>query len=127
MQSSSASIRSYDKKWEPAKGKVLIEVEYSGVNPTDIKHRFARFHKYIAGHDYAEIIIELGEGIDQKFNVGNKFRGFGALSSTSRRNAAPTKISTSPAFIHKILSNVFTQDASNLPFVAHVANNRLFN
>jgi NADPH:quinone reductase-like Zn-dependent oxidoreductase len=32
------SFRSFDEKWKPEEGEVLVEVKYSGINPADIKH-----------------------------------------------------------------------------------------
>jgi hypothetical protein len=39
------SLRSYDKKWTPAKNKVLIEVKYSSINLAYIKDGMAGFHE----------------------------------------------------------------------------------
>lgn len=71
------SIRTYAEKWKPASGEVLVEVKCSGINPADIKHGYIGFHESVAGYDYAGTIIEVGEGMNKEFRVGDKVCGFG--------------------------------------------------
>lgn len=125
---SDVSLRSYSEKWEPGKGEVLVEVKYSGINPADIKHGSLGFYECVAGYDYAGTIIELGEGMENKFNLGDNVCGFGApMLQKPPQYGAHQDYHVARHLVYKIPSNVKLEVASTMPCVVQTAADGLFN
>jgi len=122
------SLRTFDEKWKPGKGEVLVKVEYSGVNPADIKHGYLGFHENIAGYDFAGVILELGEGMDKKFKVGDTVCGLGApMLNKPPQYGAHQQYHVARNFVHKVPPNVKLEIAATMPVVVETAADGLIN
>lgn len=120
--------RIYAAKWKPSPGEILVEVQYSGINPADIKHGFIGFHESVAGYDYAGIVIEVGEDRNEEFKIGDKVCGFGApMRKKPPQYGTHQHFHVASSLIFKVPSDVPIQDASTLPVVTHTAADALFN
>ncbi|KAH7025586.1 alcohol dehydrogenase, partial [Macrophomina phaseolina] len=59
---------------EPDRAQVLVQVEYSGINPADVKHgRELGIRDTVAGYDFSGTITEVGPG--SKYSVGDRIAG----------------------------------------------------
>jgi NADPH:quinone reductase-like Zn-dependent oxidoreductase len=77
-QNNELSIRTIEAAYKPAKGEILVEVMYSGVNPADIKHGGLGMNNYPAGYEFSGMVLEAGEGMESKFKLGDHIMGFAA-------------------------------------------------
>lgn len=123
------SLRSYEELWKPAKGEVLVKVMYSGINPADIKHGRFGFNECVSGYDFAGTIVELGKGMNDKFQVGDLVCGLGApmLEKPPKYGSHQDYHIARDPIIHKIPAHIKAEEASTMPVVVYTAADGLFN
>ncbi|KAH7146828.1 hypothetical protein B0J13DRAFT_524566 [Dactylonectria estremocensis] len=63
-------IRKITDKYQPQDSQFLVKVEYSGINPADIKHLTLGLHSSVAGYDLSGEVISAGPS--SKFRAGDK-------------------------------------------------------
>ena len=62
-----------DETYKPSYGQSLVRVLYSGVNPSDLKHRSLGIHSTIIGYDYCGLVLQTSPG--SPFKVGEVIAG----------------------------------------------------
>ncbi|KAJ5626481.1 hypothetical protein N7528_003908 [Penicillium herquei] len=79
------SVREIKEQYTPLEAQTLVKVEYSGINPADLKHgEYMGVFDCIAGYDFSGTVIEAGPG--SRFKLGTKIAGL-----TSALNPRPYK------------------------------------
>lgn len=122
------SLREINEVYEPLTDEVLVEVEYSGINPADIVHSPFGFNDYPAGYDFAGRVVKSGANRREVFKPGDRVLGFGA----PEQNKAPQygvhqRFHCARHFIHHVPSSMPMADAACLMVVTHTASDALFN
>lgn len=120
-------LREIHETYKPGKGEVLVEVNYSGINPADIAHGTLGFKDYPAGYDFAGTVIEAGEGMNSKYNVGDKIIGLGApeLHKPIQYGTHQKYHVARHAILH-VPENVSMAEAACMPVICFTAADGLF-
>ncbi|KAM6508340.1 hypothetical protein FALCPG4_018213 [Fusarium falciforme] len=121
-------VRKITDKYQPKDSQFLIQVEYSGINPADIKHLTLGFHSSVAGYDLSGEVISAGP--NSKFGVGDKV--FGANPAGPNRPLYQGAhqdfvIADGPDFYKVPLQRVSIAKAATLTVVTQTAADGLFN
>ncbi|KAL2136661.1 hypothetical protein VTI74DRAFT_2393 [Chaetomium olivicolor] len=66
-------VKEISERYRPTGAQSLLRVEYSGINPADIKHAILGLHSSVAGYDMSGEVIEVGP--DSSFKLGDKIFG----------------------------------------------------
>lgn len=60
-------IGTVDKTYEPLPTEVLVEVQFSGINPADLAHPKLGFTDCVAGYDFSGVVMQAGASKADKF------------------------------------------------------------
>ncbi|OQE43489.1 hypothetical protein PENCOP_c003G04133 [Penicillium coprophilum] len=83
--SNELSVKEIKEKYIPLEAQTLVKVEYSGINPADLKHgEYMGILDCVAGYDFSGTVIEAGPG--SQFPPGSKVAGL-----TPAMNPRPSK------------------------------------
>ena len=74
-------VRQVEQNYVPGASQALIKVEYSAINPADIRHAFMGLYGSVAGYEWVGTVIE--KGAKSSFKDGQKLFGF-TLPGTKR-------------------------------------------
>ena len=69
------SLRRIDEPYTPTGDQSLVRIEYSAINPADIRHAFMGLHSSVTGYDWVGQVIAIGG--QSPFKIGEKVFGFG--------------------------------------------------
>lgn len=67
------AIHSVQTPYTPTEDKTLIKVQYSGINPADLRHYHMGFNSYIMGYDYVGVATTTGP--NSPFSPGDQLFG----------------------------------------------------
>ena len=68
------AIRQIKDKYKPEGSQSLVKVDYSAINPADIKHFYMGLWGSVAGYEWTGSVIKLGE--TSPFKLGQQLFGF---------------------------------------------------
>lgn len=72
--SNQLSVKEITEQYTPLEAQTLVKVEYSGVNPADLKHgEYMGIVDCVAGYDFSGTVIKAGPG--SQFSPGTKIAG----------------------------------------------------
>lgn len=118
------------EQYRPSGAQSLLRVEYSGVNPADIKHAMIGLHSSVAGYDMSGEVIEVGP--DSPFKPRDKT--FGVNSAGPKRplyiGAHQDYAIAASNFWYKLPPSpgrLGPREAATLPVMALTAADGLFN
>jgi len=66
-------LKDISERYQPTGSQSLLRVDYSGINPADIKHATIGLHSSVAGYDMSGEVLEAGP--DSPFKPGDKIFG----------------------------------------------------
>lgn len=69
-------LRDISERYQPTGTQCLLRVDYSGINPADIKHAAIGLHSSVAGYDMSGEVLETGP--DSPFKPGDRIFGLNA-------------------------------------------------
>lgn len=121
-------IRKITDKYQPEDSQFLIKVEYSGINPADIKHLTLGLHSSVAGYDLSGEVISAGPS--SKFRAGDKVFGSNPASPNRPLYQGAHQdfvMADGPDFYKVPLQRVTMVEAATLSVVTHTAADGLFN
>jgi threonine dehydrogenase-like Zn-dependent dehydrogenase len=70
-------LKDISEQYQPTGTQSLLRVEYSGINPADIKHAGIGLHSSVAGYDIAGEVLEVAPG--SPFKPGDKIFGINGV------------------------------------------------
>jgi D-arabinose 1-dehydrogenase-like Zn-dependent alcohol dehydrogenase len=121
------SIRSIDEQYVPKERQSLIRVEYSAVNPADIKHHYMGLSGSIAGYEWVGEVIAVGP--DSPHAVGGHL--FGMSVPGHKRHlwlgAHQNYLLAEPEFTTELPPGLDSQVAVSFPMSAWTSIDALFN
>lgn len=127
-KNSKLSIRTIEESYEPLPNEVLVEVQFSGINPADFKHGSRGFNECVAGYDFAGTVVKAGSDRQSQFKSGEKVLGFGAPAlHKPKQYGTHQDFHCARHFIYHVPSNMPMADAGCLMVVTHTAADALFN
>lgn len=72
--SNELSVKRIEEQYVPLESQTLVKVEYSGINPADLKHgEYMGILNCVAGYDFSGEVVEAGPG--SRFLPGTKVAG----------------------------------------------------
>ncbi|CAG8395817.1 unnamed protein product [Penicillium salamii] len=72
--SNTLSVKEITEQYIPLEAQTLVKVEYSGINPADLKHgEYMGILNTVAGYDFAGTVIQAGAG--SRFQPGTQVAG----------------------------------------------------
>jgi NADPH:quinone reductase-like Zn-dependent oxidoreductase len=71
-------LKDISEPYRPTTNQSLLRVDYSGINPADIKHATIGLHSSVAGYDMSGEVLETGP--DSPFKPGDKIFGINPAS-----------------------------------------------
>ncbi|KAJ5660933.1 uncharacterized protein N7484_000305 [Penicillium longicatenatum] len=121
-------IGTVDEIYEPLSTGVLVEVQFSGVNPADLAHPKLGFNNCVAGYDFSGIVIEAGASRSDKFKHGDRVLGFAAPAyDKPNQYGAHQDFHCARHFVYHVPPSMPMEDAACLMVVTHTAADALFN
>lgn len=60
LSPSGPTVKEIRETYTPQGSQSLVRVEYSGVNPADIKHASIGMHSSVSGYDFAGTVVAVG-------------------------------------------------------------------
>ena len=121
-------VRKIIDKYQVQDSQFLIKVEYSGINPADVKHLALGLHSSVAGYDLSGEVISAGP--NSKFRVGDKVFGAspaGPNRPMSRGAHQDFVIADGPDFYEVPLQRLSMAEAATMTAVIQTAADGLFN
>lgn len=118
-------------KPQPATGEILIEVLYSGVNPSDTKLlQLPTYRHKVLGNEFCGRIIEVSHLADTSFKIGDLVAG-----QTYDGDTRPTRVVTHQSYISivpgagifRVPEHIPPQHAAGLAITTQTASDGLFN
>lgn len=79
------AIHSVQTPYTPTEDKTLIKVQYSGINPADLRHYHMGFNSYIMGYDYVGVATTTGP--NSPFSPGDQLFG---MTQSGHKRPPPT-------------------------------------
>lgn len=72
--SNELSVKEIKEEYTPLEAQTLVKVEYSGINPADLKHgEYMGIVNCVAGYDFSGTVVKAGPG--SRFQPGTKVAG----------------------------------------------------
>ncbi|KAJ5930385.1 NAD(P)-binding protein [Penicillium verhagenii] len=122
------SIHAVETNYEPLDNEVLVNVQYSGINPADIKHATIGFYDSVAGYDFAGIVIKSGREKESQFKQGDRVLGFAAPTvDKPQQYGTHQDFHCARHFIYHVPVHMPMTDAACLLVVTHTAADAIFN
>lgn len=75
------SLQKVENQYHPVGSQSLVQVEYSAVNPADVRHAFMGLYGSVAGYEWIGKVIEVGH--ESPFSIDQ--RVFGMTMPGARR------------------------------------------
>lgn len=122
------SIRTDVQKHEPAMNELLIDVEYSGVNPADIRHATELgIRSTTLGYDFSGRVIEAPA--NSQYKTGDLVAGYTptSIGRASRYGTHQAYIAAPQDMVFRVPSNLSPSHAASLSTVAMTAADVLYN
>lgn len=66
-------LQNIEEKYQPVGSQSLVQVEYSAVNPADVRHSFMGLYGSVAGYEWVGKVVEVGE--ESPFSIGQRVFG----------------------------------------------------
>ncbi|KAJ5628767.1 hypothetical protein N7490_010995 [Penicillium lividum] len=122
------SIHKTDESYEPLAGEVLVEVQYSGINPADVKHATVGFNDCVSGYDFSGTVIKAGHDREGQFKQGDRVLGFAAPAlNKPKQYGTHQDFHCARHFIYHVPPTMPMPHAATLMVVTHTAADALFN
>lgn len=122
------SIRNIDQSYEPFESEVLVEVEYSGINPADIIHGRMGYDDCVAGYDFAGTVVKVGSARNEDFGPGDQVLGFSApLLNKGAQYGVHQRFHCARHWVYRVPPSMPMADASCLMVITHTAADGIFN
>ncbi|KIL88536.1 hypothetical protein FAVG1_07781 [Fusarium avenaceum] len=115
---------------QPPDGEILIQVLYSGVNPSDMRIiQFFNCRRRVLGNEFCGRVLESPGLADTSFKVGDIVAGYvdGKMNRPLRYGTHQPYISVPPAWIYRVPDNLPQADAAAITIAVQTANDALFN
>ncbi|KAG6992333.1 Pre-mRNA-splicing factor rse1 [Fusarium oxysporum f. sp. conglutinans] len=113
----------------PAEGEILIEVLFSGSNPSDLRIvNYLGFRNFVLGYDFCGRVLETPGPNGSGLKVGDIVAGYTSYEDDQpiRWGTHQSYISRPPIGIFKVPANLPLPDAAALTTVVQTANDALF-
>ncbi|KAL4801836.1 NAD(P)-binding protein [Aspergillus unguis] len=121
-------IGSVDEVYEPLSNEVLVDVQFSGINPADVNHARIGFNNTVAGYDFSGVVIKVGGQRENQFKPGDRVLGFAAPALNKQiQYGTHQDLHCARHFIYHVPSSMPMEDAACLMVVTHTAADALFN
>ncbi|GAB1313304.1 Trans-enoyl reductase fsdC [Madurella fahalii] len=122
-------LKDIAERYRPTGVQSLLRVEYSGINPADIKHGAVGFHSSVAGYEMSGEVLEAGPS--SPFKPGDKIFGLNRPGPNRPlyMGAHQDYAMTASPFWHRIPSagSLGLREAASLPVMTMTAADGLFN
>jgi NADPH:quinone reductase-like Zn-dependent oxidoreductase len=116
---------------QPPEGEILVQVLYSGVNPSDIRTlKFFNCRHHLLGNEFCGRVLESPILEDTSFlKAGDIVAGYvdGSKDRPLRYGTHQPYISVPSAWIYRVPENLPQADAAAITIVVQTANDALFN
>lgn len=66
-----------DERYKPTESQTLVRVEFSAINPADLRHYYMGLSDFVAGYEWVGTTIEIGPS--SPFRVGQQLFGYAML------------------------------------------------
>ena len=121
------SLRPITDVYEPTGTQVLVQVEYSGINPADMKHGLhLGLNDYPSGYEYSGQVIKVGPRA--KFAVGDRVLGHNLPGKNKPvYHGAHQDVLIGEHYISLVPPNMSMQDAACMSVMVQTAADGLFN
>ncbi|KAG7289217.1 hypothetical protein NEMBOFW57_005581 [Staphylotrichum longicolle] len=121
-------LKNISERYQPTGAQSLLRVDYSGINPADIKHASIGLHSSVAGYDMSGEVLETGP--DSPFKPGDKIFGLNPTfpSRPLYMGAHQDYAIASSKFWYKLpaAGNLGLREAATLPVMTLTAADGLF-
>ena len=122
-------LKDISEPYRPTGDQSLLRVNYSGINPADIKHATIGLHSSVAGYDMSGEVLEIGP--DSPFKPGDKIFGINptGFARSLYMGAYQDFAIASSRFWYKLLltGKLGLREAATLPVMTLTATDGLFN
>ncbi|PMD45573.1 NAD(P)-binding protein [Hyaloscypha variabilis F] len=121
------SLRPITETYEPEGAQVLVQVEYSGINPADLKHGLhLGLNDYPSGYEYSGKVIQAGE--EAKFSVGDLVLGHNLVGKNKPiYHGSHQDVLIGEHYISHVPPNMSMQEAACISIMVQTAADGLFN
>jgi NADPH:quinone reductase-like Zn-dependent oxidoreductase len=121
------SLRPIADVYKPTGAQVLVRVEYSGINPADVKHGLhLGLNNYPSGYEYSGEVIEVGP--EAKFSVGDRVLGHNLVGKNKPiYHGAHQDILIGEHYISMVPPSMPMQAAACISIMVQTAADGLFN
>jgi NADPH:quinone reductase-like Zn-dependent oxidoreductase len=116
-----------DDRYKAQGTQTLVQVEYSAVNPADIRHFFMGLSEYVAGYEWVGTAIETGPS--SPFKVGQQLFGM-TMAGNKRPIAAGVHqdyLLAESQWTHAVPTGIDPKDIVSFPVGARTSIDALFN
>ncbi|KIX01025.1 uncharacterized protein Z518_10091 [Rhinocladiella mackenziei CBS 650.93] len=120
-------LKEYRDPYEPGNDQALVQVQYSGVNPADLKHGLEfGLNDYVCGYEFSGKIIRAGKGFP--YEVGDEIYGSKKIGLGSEFGAhQDLLLAEGNTLIAKRPSTIPSEAAAAMSLVVRTAADALFN
>lgn len=126
--SGDVAVKTIPSPYEPYGSQALVRVEYSGINPGDLRHFYMGMHSFVMGYDFVGTVISAGH--DSPFRLGDAVMGM-----TKSGHNRPSHLGAHQAYLIAESSYLIWRrpeslpplSAVRLPSAAQTAADALFN
>ncbi|KAH8594255.1 hypothetical protein B0O99DRAFT_687896 [Bisporella sp. PMI_857] len=121
------SLQTITDRYDPVGEQILVEVEYSGINPADIKHGLILgLNDYPSGYEYSGKVIRTGA--QAKFSIGDLVLGHNRVNKKKPiYHGSHQNFLIGEHAISKVPQNMPMQDAACISIMVQTAADALFN